>query len=287
MSDVIYLNGRFVDKDQACISVMDRGFLFGDGVYEVIPAYAGKLFRLEEHLDRLDNSLVGIRINNPHSHEEWSEILNSVLKTVASDEASVYLQITRGAAEKRDHSFSADLVPTVFAMASPIAPVDPSLAEKGAAAITLPDSRWLHCNLKTITLLANALLRQEAVDDGAAEAILIRDGYAMEGAASNLFIVRESELITPPKGPLLLPGITRDLVLELACEHDLHCNEKDIPEAWLTDADEIWITSSTKEVVPITSLNNQPVGDGAPGPVWKKMQSLYQARKDQLRKGHD
>lgn len=283
MENLIYLNGEYLPMSEAKISVMDRGFLFGDGIYEVIPAYAGHLFRLEQHLTRLNNSLRSIRMANPHSDDEWEKILASLLPEDSDEDWSVYLQITRGATPKRDHSFPKDLTPTIFAMATPIHYADPAVAEKGVCAITLPDIRWLRCDIKTTALLANALMRQEAVDDGCAEAILIRDGLATEGAASNLFIVSDGVLITPPKSPHLLQGVTRDLIIELAAEQGIAHREADIEEAVLRSAEEIWMTSSTKEILPVTRLDDQTVGDGVPGPLWQRMRVLYQDYKQRLR----
>lgn len=286
-SPVVYLNGRFLPLEQATVPVLDRGFIFGDGVYEVIPAYGGKLFRLEEHLARLDHSLDGVRIRNPLSHLEWAEMLNQLIqKNAAADNPDqyIYLQVTRGVA-KRDHAFPPGVTPTVLAMSNPLAPVPTSFTTQGITAVTLPDIRWKYCHIKAIALLPNILLRQEAVERGATEAILIRDGNVTEGAASNLFIVKHGTLITPPKGPLLLPGITRDLILELADAAGIPCREAAISEAELRAADEIWLTSSTKEIMPVTTLDATAVSDGKPGPQWQRMTLLYQDYKQQLRRG--
>ena len=280
----VYLNGHYLPLEEAQVSVLDRGFLFGDGVYEVIPAYGGRLFRLEHHLERLERSLREIRIANPHTEAEWGEIFQSLIDAAGGGDQSVYLQVTRGVA-KRDHAFPENAVPTVFAMANPILPLDASVLEKGVKAVTRPDMRWMRCDIKAITLLANVLMRQEAKDEAAMEAILIRDGLATEGAASNLFVVRGGTVITPPKGPRLLPGITRDLVLELAEAGGIPWREADIPEQDLRTADEVWMTSSTKEVIPVTTLDEATLGNGKPGPVWQKMYALYQEYKAQLRSG--
>jgi D-alanine transaminase len=281
----VYLNGELLPLEQARVSVLDRGFLFGDGVYEVIPAYAGRLFRLTEHLDRLENSLRSIRMEPPLSHAQWARILDRLLAGEPPTDLTVYLQITRGAASKRDHAIPKDIPPTLFAMATVNPPSRPDAYAEGVAAITLDDIRWHLCNIKAVTLLANVLQRQRAVDEDAMEAILIRDGLAHEGAASNLFIVEEGTIVTPPKGTQLLPGITRDLVLELAADAGLPHREDDISEAQLRDADEVWLTSSSKEVIPVTRLNGKPVADGRPGPLWQRMTGLYQEYKTQLRRG--
>lgn len=281
---IAYLNGEFLPLEQARVSVLDRGFLFGDGVYEVLPVYGRRLFRLEHHLQRLDQSLAGIRLANPLPAEAWQGLLEEVIARNAEFEQSVYLQITRGAA-KRDHAFPRGVAPTVFAMSNPLAPMPAYVKERGVAAIMLEDIRWRYCHIKAIALLPNILLRQQALDVGADEAILIRDGEVTEGAASNVYIVRDGTLTTPPKGPFLLPGVTRDLVLELAAAHDIPCREVPVTRAQLMEADEVWLTSSTKEVLPVTRLDGQPVGDGLPGPLWKRMIELYQGYKDAFRRG--
>ena len=278
---IIYLNGKFVPDEAACISVLDRGFIFGDGVYEVIPAYHGCLFRLSEHLQRLQNSLDAIRITNPHSAQEWQTILNTLIDKNHGGDLSVYLQVTRGVA-KRDHALPKDITPTVFAMANPLAPPDKTTLQNGVRAITGDDYRWVNCHIKAISLLPNVLLRQQAIDAGASETILLRNGEATEGAASNLFIIENNTLVTPPKGPFLLPGITRDLILELASQSHISWEESTISEQRLRNADEIWLTSSTKEILPVTYLDNQKVGSGTPGPMWNRMVDLFQAFKKSL-----
>ncbi|NNG12583.1 MAG: D-amino acid aminotransferase [Halobacteria archaeon] len=280
-----YLNGTFLPLDQAQVSVMDRGFLFGDGVYEVIPVYNGKLFRLTHHLKRLQNSLDGVRIGNPLKDTEWTEILTELVARNTGDEQAVYLQVTRGVAAKRDHAFPIDTRPTVFAMSMPAAAVRTSASEAGVKAITLPDIRWQQCDIKAITLLPNVLLRQQAIDATTAEAILVKNGYATEGAASNLFMVSNGVLVTPPSGPELLPGITRDLILELTAANGIPFREAGIPEEELEQAEEIWLTSSTREITPVTHLNDRIVGNGKPGPLWKRMIQLYQEYKEALRRG--
>lgn len=279
------LNGTFLPLQDACVPVMDRGFLFGDGVYEVIPVYAGKLFRLDHHLRRLRNSLDAIRIKNPLSASDWENMLNELVDRNEGTDQAVYLQVTRGVAAKRDHAFPADCEPTLFAMSTPMSPSVDIETVSGATAITLPDIRWKLCNIKAITLLPNVMLRQQAVDAGAAEAILIRDGYAVEGAASNVFIVKNGMLVTPPNGPTLLPGITRDLVIELAANHAIPFREADITEADLFGAEEIWLTSSTREISPVTLLDDTVISNGEPGPHWRKMISLYQDHKTAIRRG--
>ena len=280
-----YLNGEFLPLSETRISVMDRGFLFGDGVYEVIPVYGGRLFRLEHHLKRLQNSLDAIRINNPLGPAEWHSMLSELVEHNDGDDQAVYLQVTRGVAEKRDHAFPANVVPTLFAMSTPMAESIDIDAIPGVTAVTLEDIRWDLCNVKAITLLPNVLLRQLAIDGGGNEAILIKNGLAIEGAASNVFIVSNGLLITPPNGTSLLPGITRDLVIELAANHAIPFREADITEEQLLNAGEIWLTSSTREISPVIQLNDRVINAGKPGPLWRRMIRLYQDYKTAIRKG--
>ena len=276
---IVYLNGEFLPLESAKISVLDRGFIFGDGVYEVLPVYNGRLFRLVEHLQRLDNSLQAIRLANPLSREQWINILTTLVAHNQGGDQSVYLQVTRGPA-KREHNFPQLIQPTVFIMSEAIQTNPPS---PGVKAITCPDIRWQRCDIKAIALLANILLRQQAVDVGAVEAILIRDGYVMEGAASNIFVVIDGIAMTPPKSQYILPGITRDLILEVMQANQLPYREIAITEAQLRSADEIWVTSSVREILPITTLDEKTVGSGKPGPVWSQIWQLYQNYKQQLR----
>lgn len=278
---IVYLNGEYLPQDQAFVPVLDRGFVFGDGVYEVIPVYGSRLFRFDEHLLRLQNSLDGIRLANPMTSPQWQEMLQTLIEKNGGGEQSLYLQITRGVAP-RDHAFPAETTPTVFATCSPLNPVADEYLQHGVKAITLQDFRWQNCHLKTIALLPNILLRQQAVDAGAMEAILIRDEQITEGAATNIFIVKDGVIKTPPKGPFLLPGITRDLVLELAASHHMAWAETRISPQELSEADEVWLSSSTKEVLAITQIDDCPVGNGQPGPVWRAMLQHYQVYKQAL-----
>lgn len=275
---IAYLNGKFMPLDEARISPLDRGFLFADGVYEVIPAYGSKLFRLDEHLARLDASLAAIQLPNPLTRADWTTLLNSLIEQNGGGNIYIYLQITRGAAAKRDHAFPVPPVaPTIFAMTGLIATPAADMPDttSGVAAITLDDIRWSRCDIKSVALLANVLMRQQAVSEGASEAILIRDGFATEGSASNFFIVRQGVIVTPPKSHLILPGITRDLLVELARKHGMAVEEREITETELKSADEVWLSSSTREVVPVTRLNGHLLGDGRPGPVWRQMARHY------------
>ncbi|WP_317451567.1 DUF493 family protein [Methylobacter psychrophilus] len=275
---MVYLNGEYLPLNEAKVSVLDRGFLFGDGIYEVIPSYSGHLFHFQDHLQRLENSLAGIRLANPHTREEWLAILSPLLDTTIDQ--YIYLQITRGVGPKRDHAFPDNIPATVFAMCSAIVPF--AGLNQGVKAVSMDDSRWQFCNIKAITLLGNILHRQEAIDQGCAEALLVKDGYVVEGAASNVFAVIDGVLCTPPKGNDILPGITRDVILELARKNNIACSEYKIPFAKLQTASEIWVTSSTREIVPIVELDSIRVSDGKPGPVWHAMQQIFQDYKKSL-----
>lgn len=279
-----YLNGEFLPLGQAKVSVLDRGFLFGDGVYEVIPVYGGHFFRLTLHLQRLEQSLEAIHLQNPLLENQWQEILRELVACNKGLDQAVYLQVTRGAAV-RNHAFPDRVEPTVFAMSSPLEPLSAELRVKGVSAVTREDIRWKYCHIKSIALLANVLLRQEAIEAGAKEAILLHEERLTEGAASNVFTVRGGVLATPPKGLSLLSGITRDLVLELARENRIPCQERTIPTQELTQADEIWLTSSTREIVPVTRIDGIQIGNGTPGLLWQQMDRLYQAYKTKVRSG--
>lgn len=279
-----YLNGQFLPLQEATVSVMDRGFLFGDGVYEVIPVYNGKLFRFSQHLKRLHLSLDAIALVPKIPLSELEHIAETLIqKNELFKHAFIYLQITRGVSWIRDHRFPTDATPTIFMTFFPIlTPPPDSETHLGIKAITREDTRWQNCHIKAITLLPNVLLREEARQQGADETILVRAGYALEGTSSNLFIVHQNQIITPPKGTSILGGITRELVLELADAHTISYQERDIPEGELRKACEIWVTSSTKEIQPIIVLNGQPIGGGKPGPLWKKMNTLYQQFKENV-----
>lgn len=284
MSDaVVYLNGEFLPLGEARVSVLDRGFLFGDGVYEVIPVYAGRLFRLEQHLRRLAQSLAAIRLANPLPPAQWHAMLGELVQRNGGGDQSLYLQVTRGAA-RRDLAFPPETTPTLFAMSTPVA-LETGEAEAGIAALVVADIRWQLCNIKAITLLPSVLLRQQAIEQGAQEAIMLRDGRLTEGAASNVFIVRHDTVITPPHSAHLLPGITRDLVVELCRAHAIPCVEREVSETELRGAQEVWITSSPKGVIPVVRLDHAVVGDGQPGPLWRRVSQLYRRYQQAFREG--
>ena len=276
---IAHLNGRFLPLAEARISPLDRGFLFGDGVYEVIPAYAGRLFHLQAHLKRLQYSLDCIRLRNPLNEAGWSGLLNKLVADNGGGDQAVYLQVSRGADVGRDHSFPSGVPATIFAMSSPLGTLPEELRSRGAKVRIMQDIRWHRCDIKSTALLGNVLLRQEATDHGCHEGILVRDGHATEGTASSLFIVQDGIIVTPPKSPDLLPSITRDVVLELAERHRLPWREARIPAGELSLAEEIWLASSTREVYAVTELDGAKAGGGSPGPHWKRMFDLFQQHK--------
>lgn len=276
--DKVYLNGDYLPIAEAKVSVLDRGFLFGDGVYEVIPAYNGHLFRLEDHIQRLNNSLAGIHLQLPYGVDDWKKIFQPLLKN--GKDQYIYLQITRGYSPKRDHAFPNPTIPTVFAMCNDIVPF--AGKAQGIKALTLDDIRWQLCQIKAITLLGNILLRQTAVEQDCGEAILVKNGYVLEGAASNVFAVIDDVLTTPPKSNEILPGITRDVILELANQNNIPCREDIIALEALQNASEIWVVSSTREIVPVIELDGKSISAGKPGPLWNRMDQLLQDYKKSL-----
>ncbi len=279
----IYFNGSFMPIEHAKVPVLDRGFIFGDGVYEVIPVYSRRAFRLREHLARLQHSLDGIQLPNPHTEDEWVAILTELIARNTLEDQYLYLHITRGVAP-RDHAFpNPPVAPTVFAMSNPLVHPPAALLQSGVACITAQDNRWLRCDIKAIALLPNVLLRQSAVTAGCAEAILIRDdSFLTEGAASNIFVVRDGVLLAPPKDNLMLPGITYDVLLELAAANGIPHLVRRILKEELFSADELLLTSSTREVLAVTTLDGKAVGDGRPGAMFTRMYELYQTFKREV-----
>jgi D-alanine transaminase len=263
--------------EMARIPVLDRGFIFGDGVYEMIPAYSRMPFRLTEHLARLRTSLAAVRIADPYPESRWCEIIGRVVEINPWQDQSIYLQVTRGVAP-RDHSFK-PLTPTVFIMSSALSTPAPEQVSQGVAAITQEDFRWSRCDIKSTSLLGNCMLRTMATEAGCAETILIRDEKLTEASSSNVFVVRAGKILVPPKSNRMLPGITYDVVLELIAAQGLAHEIGDVSEAQLRTAEEIWITSSSREVMPVTRLDGRAVGDGCPGPVFRQVHAAYQAYK--------
>ena len=277
----VFLNGKLLPAEQATVSVLDRGFIFGDGVYELVPVYSRVPFRLDEHLARLERSLGETKIRNPYARAEWRSHIYKLIDAQAFDDQSVYFQVTRGVA-KRDHAFPKDAAPTVFMMSNPLVNPLPAQVENGAAAVSAPDNRWFRCDIKSISLIGNVLLRQVSAEAGAAETILFRDGKLTEASASNVFIVKRGVIHSPPKTNLILPGITYDVIAELARANGLSLEFRDITEAEVRAADEIWVSSSSKEVLAIVELDDKRVGDGRPGPVFRRMHQLYQEFKQKV-----
>ena len=272
---MVFLNGKFLPIEQAMVPVLDRGFIFGDGVYELIPVYSRAPFRMEDHLARLERSLAAVRIKNPYAREKWREIIVQLVARQPWEDQAVYFQVTRGVA-KRDHAFPAGVEPTVFVMANPLVNPPRELVEKGGSAVTAVDNRWLRCDIKSISLIGNCLLRQVSADAGAQETILFRDGKLTEASASNVFIVKRGVLLSPPKSNLILPGITYDVVTEIAQAGKIALEFRDISEAEVRGADEVWVTSSSKEILAIVTLDGKPVADGRPGPLFRRAFQLYQ-----------
>ena len=283
VDSIVYLNGEYVPLADAKIPVLDRGFIFGDGVYEVIPAYGRVLFRLDEHLARLEHSLRAIRIANPHDAATWRTLLETLVARNAWDDQSVYLQVTRGVAPRTQEFPKGDVRPTVFIMSSPLKMPTPEQRANGVAVVTRDDYRWRRCDIKSVSLLANCLLRQEAEDAGAVETILIRDGNVKEASTCNVFLVKDGLILAPPKDHLILHGITFDLALELARGAGLPVQTREVRRAELFTADEVWLSSSAREVLPVTSVDGKRVGTGKPGPVYARMHQLFQDYKARTR----
>jgi D-alanine transaminase len=273
-----FLNGEYLPLEECRISVLDRGFIFGDGIYELLPVYKNEPFYLTQHLARLQRSMAEIRIDSPFDESEWMALINNLIQQSEHDDLAIYIQVTRGIAP-RDHVFPKVSQATVFAMANPLPVNSSEHLQQGVELITSEDIRWQRCDIKVISLLANILAKQEAAQASAVEAIMVRDGYALEGAASNLFVVRDGTIYTHPKDNLILPGVTRDFVLELLNELKIECKQQRIPKDWLFSSDELWITSSTKEVLAATKIDQKMVANGKPGELWRKTYDLYQQRK--------
>ncbi|HEY9064382.1 MAG TPA: D-amino acid aminotransferase [Burkholderiaceae bacterium] len=281
-----FLNGEYGSLRDAKVSVLDRGFIFGDGIYEVVPAYGGKLFRFDEHLARLDRSLAKLRIANPASRDEWIARARKLVaalreKTGAADQL-VYIQVTRGVA-LRDHVMPTDVPPTVFMMCSPMKPATPEQRHHGVACISARDFRWERADIKSTSLLGNVLARQMSADKDAIETIMFRNGFLTEASSSNVWVVHEGAVLGPPKSELVLEGIRYELLRELCEEVGIAYNLRPIPETEVTAADELLLSSATKEILPVTTLDGDPVGHGAlrgkPGPVYARLYEAYQRAK--------
>lgn len=275
----VFLNGQWQPLSEAKVSVLDRGFIFGDGIYEVVPAYSKRPFRIESHLNRLMRSLTAIRIRSPYDKEQWAALFHEVVTRNAGDDQFVYIQVTRGVA-KRDHAFpNPEVTPTVFAMSTAFHQPSQKIREEGVAVVTLPDERWLHCDIKSTALLGNVLARQSAADRGVMEGVMFRDGFLTEGSSSNVWMVKDGVLCAPIKNHLVLEGIRYGLFEELAAKLGIPLQVRRIRQAEVAGADELMISSATKEVLPVVKMDSRLVGHashaGKPGPIYKKLRQAY------------
>ncbi|WP_353155707.1 D-amino acid aminotransferase [Herminiimonas fonticola] len=275
----VYLNGTMIPLSEAKIPVLDRGFIFGDGIYEVIPAYQRKLFRPAQHLQRLFRGLAAVSIANPHDTQGWLALIEEVLRRHPAENQLVYMQVTRGVAQ-RTHAFPpSEPTPTVFIMSNPLVPLPDEARENGVACVSMEDQRWLHCEIKSISLLGNVLAAQNAVVHQATESIQFRDGFLTEGSASNVWIVKNGSLIGPPRDNLILEGIRYGLMEELCSADRIPFEARRIARAEVFAADEVLLSSASKEVLAVVTIDGQPIANGKPGPIYKKLYAAYQAAK--------
>src|SRR5579863_774981 len=277
-----YLDGEFLPLRDARISPLDRGFLYGDGVYEVMPVYGGRPFRFEAHAERLIRSLRGIRMADPHTRQEWRDLLSSLIERNGGGDQYVYWQVTRGAEWGRNHAPLPDIRRTVFAFCAPLPPIAAATLQAGIACVTAEDSRWAHCDIKSVALLANVLLRQLAVDAGAVETVLLRGGELTEASSSAVHVVIDGVVLTPPHSRKILPGTTRSVVEEMATRAGIQCRTATVTEPQLRNAEEVWLSSVTREVLPVTTLDKRPVGSGKPGSLWQRVYEELQRYKREL-----
>jgi len=276
-----YLNGEYLSLSKAHIPVLDRGFIFGDGIYEVVPAYRKRPFRLEQHLDRLQRSLAEARIDNPYPREQWHAIIGWLTQSATVEDLVVYMQVTRGVA-KRDFTFPANVAPTVFAMASPLNRPSPAQRERGLRTISVPDLRWLRCDIKSVSLLGAVLARQQAADRGVDEVVQHRDGRLTEGSASNVWVVKSGRVLAPPRDNLILEGIRYGFIQELCERASIPFDARIISMSEVRGADELMLSAATREVLPIVELDGRPIGDGRPGPVYRHLRRGYDEAIDAL-----
>ena len=279
MSDsLVYLNGALTPISEAKIPVLDRGFIFGDGIYEVIPVYARKMFRSDQHLARLFRSLSAIGITNPHNKEEWLTLIDQVMSAHEADDQMVYIQVTRGVA-KRAHAFPQEATPTVFIMTNPIVLPTAKAREQGVACVSMEDKRWLRCEIKSISLLGNVLAAQNAAENGVTESIQFRDDYLTEASSSNVWIVKNGILMGPPTDNLILEGIRYGLIQELCAAHKIPFEARRITRQEVFSADEVMLSSATKEVLAVVQIDDQTIGKGVPGPIYQQLFKAYQEAK--------
>jgi D-alanine transaminase len=261
---------------------MDRGFLYADGAYELMPVFDGRPFRFTAHRERFTRSLNEIRMHDPHTVQEWRDILGGLIKANGDGDQYIYWQVTRGAERGRNHAPLPDIPRTVFAFCAPWPATSASALQKGVACVTAEDTRWARCDIKSVSLLANVLLRQLAVDADAAETILLRDGDMMEASSSAVHVVVNGEVRTPPNSRKILPGTTRGVMEEMAARAGIPYRSTRVTEAELRSADEIWMSASTRELQAVTTLDGRPVGTGKPGPLWRRVYDELQSYKREL-----
>jgi D-alanine transaminase len=278
---ICYLNGEFQKLRDARVSPLDRAFLFGDSVYEVLPVFRGRMFRFREHFDRLARSLREIGLPSPHTHAQWLEILEDLIERNGGGDMYVYVQVTRGMEYGRNHAFPAQIVPGVFAMAAPLPPLTDELRANGVSAITVEDFRWGRCDIKSTALLANVLMKQRAAETGTQDAIIVRDGDVMEGSSTSIFVVKDGRIATPPNSNRILPGTTREVALELA-DGTMQVTVRRVSVEELRGADEVWMSAATRDVLPVTRIDGRPVGTGKPGPLWQRMNESFDALRERL-----
>ena len=278
---VVYLNGQFVPLSQANVSVLDRGFIFGDGIYDVIPVYQREMFRPMQHLERLTRSLASVGIDNIYSNEQWLRIIANLMENSEGSDLLVYIQVTRGVAPRRAHAFPLNTQPTVFIMVNAMSAPSKEMRERGVACVTMQDMRWLHCDIKSTSLLGNVLAAQNAAQHGAVETIQFRDGFLTEASASNVWIVKNQTLLGPKKNNLVLEGIRYGRFEELCAKHVIPFEMRAIAQDEVFAADEVLLSSATKEILPVTLIDSKPVGLGKPGPMYAKLYAIYQEAKVQ------
>lgn len=279
---ISYLNGEFLPLREARISPLDRGFLYSDGVYEVMPVYGGRPFRFEAHAARLTRSLAEIKMEDPYTRAQWREMISTLITRNGGGDQYVYWQVTRGAEFGRNHAPLPNIPRTVFAFCAPLPQTSADTLENGVSCVTAEDTRWARCDVKSVSLLANILLRQLAVDANAAETILLRNGELMEASSSAVHIVTGGVIVSPPKSHQILPGTTRSAMEEVAGKAGISYTAARVSEQELRSAQEIWISAATREVQAVTRLDGKPVGDGKPGPLWRRMHAEWQRYKREL-----
>jgi len=270
-----YLNGEYLPLADARVSPFDRAFLFGDAVYEVVPVYKGRPFRLKEHLDRLNRSLDAIRMAAPLAHKDWAAICAKLLDTSKGQDSYIYLQVTRGAEVGRNHAWPEGLKPTIFSYVTTLDPTPAPMIERGVAAVTATEIRWARRDIKSTALLANILLKKLAADKGAFETMMLENGELTEGSSTTVHVISKGVIHTPPNGHHILPGTTRDVISELAARLKIPYESASVPEALLRSADEIWLAFATRGLLAVTTLDSRPVGSGQPGPLFKRMHAAF------------